>query len=244
MYALLVKEINSFLNSLIGYIVIAVFLLTIGLFLWIFPDGNFNILSAGYANIDPLFVLTPWVYMLLVPAVTMRLFSEEKKTGTIELLLTRPLTEMQVVLAKYLSGVLLVLFSLIPTLVYYFTVYTISLPVGNIDSGAVWGSYIGLLFLGAAFVSIGLFASSLADNQVVAFIVAFFLCLLCFRGFELASSLPDAHWLSNLLFNLGINAHYLSMSRGVIDTRDVVYFLSLISVFIFLTRTVLESRKW
>ena len=244
MYALLVKEINSFLNSLIGYIVIAVFLITISLFLWIFPDGNFNILEAGYANIDPLFVITPWVYLLLVPAVTMRLFSEEKKTGTIELLLTRPLTEMQVVTAKYLSGVILVLFSLLPTIVYYISVYKISLPVGNIDSGGALGSYIGLLFIGAAFVSIGLFASALADNQVVAFITAFFLCLLCFHGFESLAGLVKMGIMNNIIFNLGINAHYLSMSRGVIDTRDVIYFLSVILFFLFLTRTVIESRKW
>jgi ABC-2 type transport system permease protein len=244
MYALLVKEVNSFLNSLIGYIVIAVFLITISLFLWIFPDGNFNILEAGYANIDPLFVITPWVYLLLVPAVTMRLFSEEKKTGTIELLLTRPLTEMQVVTAKYLSGVVLVLFSLLPTIVYYITIYKISLPIGNVDSGGALGSYIGLLFIGAAFVSIGLFASALADNQVVAFITAFFLCLLCFHGFESLAGLVKMGAMNNILFNLGINAHYLSMSRGVIDSRDVIYFLSVILFFLFLTRTVIESRKW
>ncbi len=244
MYPLLVKEINSFLNSLIGYIVITVFLLTIGLFLWVFPDGNFNILAGGYSNIDPLFAITPWVYMLLIPAITMRLFSEEKKTGTLELLLTRPLTEMQVVTAKYLSGVILVLFSLIPTLVYYITVYNISLPVGNIDSGAVWGSYIGLLLLGAVFVSIGLFASSISDNQVVAFIIAFFLCLLCFRGFESVAAIFEMGAISNILFNLSVNSHYLSLSRGVVDTRDVVYFLSFILFFLFLTRTVLESRKW
>jgi ABC-2 type transport system permease protein len=244
MFPLLVKEINSFLNSLIGYIVITVFLLTIGLFLWVFPDGNFNILQGGYANLDPLFVITPWVYMLLVPAVTMRLFSEEKKTGTLELLLTRPLTEMQVVAAKYLSGVVLVLFSLLPTLIYYLSVYNISLPAGNIDNGAIWGSYIGLLLLGAVFVSIGVFASSLADNQVVAFIIAFFLCLLCFRGFESLAAIFETGKLSNIFFNLSINAHYLSLSRGVVDTRDVVFFLSCIFFFLFLTRTVLESRKW
>jgi ABC-2 type transport system permease protein len=244
MIALLRKEINSFLNSLIGYIVITVFLVTISLFLWIFPGGGFNIADAGYANIDPLFVLTPWVYMLLIPAITMRLFSEEKKTGTIELLLTRPLTEMQVVGAKYLSGLILVIFSLLPTIVYYVSIYYSSLPVGNVDSGAVWGSYIGLVFLGGAFVAAGLFASSLADNQVVAFIISFFLCLFCFKGFESLAAISGSGSLSNILFNLGINAHYLSMSRGVIDSRDVIYFLSVIFIFLFLTRTVIESRKW
>ncbi len=243
MFALLKKEINSFLNSLIGYIVIAVFLLTIGLFMWVFP-GEFNIMDSGYANIDSLFSITPWVYMLLVPAVTMRLFSEEKKTGTIELLLTRPITEMQVVVAKYLSGVILVLISLLPTIVYCLTIYSVSFPAGNIDTGSIIGSYVGLLLLGAGFVAIGLFASSISDNQVVSFIIAFFLCLVCYSGFEMASSISTIPYLSNILFNLGIHAHYISMSRGVIDTRDLVYFLSMIFIFLFSTRTVIESRKW
>ncbi|MFN8153490.1 MAG: gliding motility-associated ABC transporter permease subunit GldF [Bacteroidia bacterium] len=244
MFSLILKEINGFLNSLIGYIVIFVFLLTIGLFLWIFPDPSFNIIDAGYANLDPLFVITPWVYMLLIPAITMRLFSEEKKTGTIELLLTRPLTEMQVVMAKYLAGVILVIFSLLPTFIYYFSVSSISLPAGNMDHGAIWGSYIGLTLLGACFVAMGLFASSLADNQVVAFIISFFLCLICYKGFESISALFGMGKASTIVFNLGINAHYISISRGVVDTRDVVYFFSVILVFLFFTRTVIESRKW
>lgn len=244
MLALLSKEINSFLNSLIGYIVIIVFLVTIGLFLWVFPGGEMNILDSGYATIEPLFVITPWVYLFLIPAVTMRLFSEENKTGTIELLLTKPLTEIQVVIAKYLSGVILVLISLLPTLIYYFTVYRYSLPLGNVDSGGTWGSYIGLFLLGAVFVSIGLFGSALADNQVVAFIVALILCLVCFRGFESLTAISPQGWLNNLFANLSINAHYISMSRGVIDTRDVVYFLSVILFFLMLTKIKLESRKW
>ncbi|MBL7923116.1 MAG: gliding motility-associated ABC transporter permease subunit GldF [Bacteroidia bacterium] len=244
MFSLILKEINGFLNSLIGYIVIIVFLLTIGLFLWIFPDSSFNIPGAGYANLDSLFALTPWVYLLLVPAITMRLFSEEKKSGTIELLLTRPLTEMQVVTAKYLAGVVLLIFSLLPTLIYYLSIYRISLPAGNIDSGSIWGSYIGLLLLGSGFVAIGLFASSLADNQVVAFIISFFFCLVFFRGFESMAGLFGLGKASTLVFNLGFNAHYLSLSRGVVDTRDIVYFLSVILFFLFLSRMVIESRKW
>lgn len=244
MRALILKEINSFLNSLIGYIVLIVFLLTIGLFLWIFPDSSFNIPAAGYAQLDSLFVITPWVYLLLIPAITMRLFSEEKKAGTIELLLTRPLTEMQVVFAKYIAGLVLVMISLLPTLVYYLVLYKISLPAGNIDSGAIAGSYIGLLLLGATFVSIGLFSSSLADNQVVAFIVSFFLCLFCFKGLESVSAIFGAGKASTLVYNLGMNAHYLSISRGVLDSRDLVYFASAILFFLFITRTVIESRKW
>lgn len=244
MLTLVTKEVNGFLNSLIGYIVVIVFLLTISLFLWVFPGSEFNILENGYATIDGLFIITPYVYLFLVPAITMRLFSEEKKTGTIEVLLTKPLTEMQVVFAKYLSGVMLVFFSLIPTLIYYLTIYNASLPVGNVDSGAIWGSYLGLLLLGAGFVSIGIFASAIADNQVVAFIIAFFLCLFCYQGFESISGITEAGWVNILLYNLGINAHYISISRGIIDTRDVIYFLSLIGLFLMMTKTVVESRKW
>jgi ABC-2 type transport system permease protein len=243
MLVLIRKEINSFLNSVIGYIVIFVFLITLSLFLWIFP-GNYNILQSGYASMDGLFIITPYVYLFLVPAITMRLFSEEKKTGTIEFLMTKPLTEMQVVLAKYIAGIVLVLFSLIPTLVYYISINRLSLPAGNVDSGAIWGSYIGLLLLAAGFVAIGLFASAISDNQVVAFIIAFFLCLFCFQGFESISLLMQTGWINNLLYNLGINAHYISLSRGVIDTRDVIYFISLAAIFIFGTKAVIESRKW
>lgn len=244
MISLLFKEISSFLNSVIGYLVIMVFLITISLFIWIFPDTNFSILAAGYANLDPLFIITPWVYMFLVPAVTMRLFSEERKTGTIELLLTRPLTELQIVLAKYIAGVLLVIISLLPTLIYYFSVWQLSVPAGNVDSGSIWGSYLGLLFLGAGFVSIGVFSSSVTDNQVVAFIISLFLCYFFYAGLESISRLMGSGAAANIIYLTGINAHYVSMSRGVIDTRDVVYFVSLISLFIMLTRTVLESRKW
>jgi ABC-2 type transport system permease protein len=244
MFSLITKEVNSFLNSLIGYIVIMVFLTTISLFIWVFPDSNFSILDAGYANLDPLFIITPWVYMFLVPAVTMRLFSEEKKSGTIELLLTRPLTELQVVLAKYFAGLVLVIFSLVPTLIYYYSVNQLSVPVGNVDSGSVWGSYLGLLFLAAGFVSIGVFSSAVTDNQVVAFIIAVFLCYFFYAGFDSISNILASGNMANIIYQIGINAHYTSMSRGVIDTRDVVYFVSLISLFIMLTRTVIESRKW
>lgn len=244
MFSLVKKEINSFLNSLIGYIVIIVFLMTISLFLWIFKDSDFNILTNGYATLDPLFVITPWVYMFLIPAVTMRLFSEEKKTGTLELLVTRPLTEMQIIIAKYTAGVILVVFSLLPTLVYYVTVYQLGVTTGNLDVGATWGSYLGLLLLGAGFVAIGLFASAITDNQVIAFIIALFLCLFFYIGFEKISTLFFSGSVSQILINIGIFAHYNSMSRGVIDTRDVIYYFSLIALFMVLTRTVLESRKW
>lgn len=243
MLALLLKEINSFLSSLIGYIVIGLFLLAISLFMWVFP-GNNNVIDAGYANIDTLFVMAPWVFMFLVPAITMRSFAEEKRTGTIETLLTRPLSDLQIILAKFLAGFVLVLFSLIPTLIYYLSVNALGSPPGNIDSGGMWGSYIGLLFLGGGFVSIGVFSSSLSDNQIISFIIGVFLSFFCYLGFESLASLELFGKIDSLILFLGINEHYISMSRGVIDSRDMLYFLSLIALFTVLTKIVLESRKW
>ena len=244
MISLIRKEINGFLNSVIGYVSILVFIITISLFLWVFPDTGFSILESGYANLDGLFAITPWVYMFLVPAITMRMFAEERRSGTIEFLLTKPLTELQIVAAKYVSGVILILVSLLPTLVYYYSVSSLAVPAGNVDIGAIWGSYAGLVFLGAGFVAIGLFASALTSNQVVAFIIAMFLCFIAFTGFESLSALFPAGTASNLVYKLGINAHYLSMSRGVIDSRDVIYFLSLTAFFLYASKSVLESRKW
>ena len=246
MLTLYLKEIRSFLSSLIGYIAIGVFLSLIGLFLWIIPSdsGGSNILDNGFANIDPLFSIAPWVYLFLIPAITMRSFSEEKKTGTLELLLTRPLTDLQIVLAKYLAGFTLVVVSLLPTLIYFYSVHVLGLPKGNIDTGGMWGSYIGLLFLGAGFVSIGIFSSSVAENQVIAFIIALLLCFFCYIGFEYIAQSGVFGKYDFLIKRLGINDHYMSMSRGVIDTRDAIYFVSIIALFNLLTRLVLESRKW
>ncbi len=243
MLTLINKEIRSFLGSLIGYIVIIVFLTTIGLMLWIFPGGT-NVLDNGYANIDALFYIAPWVFMFLVPAITMRLFAEESRTGTIELLLTKPLTDSQIVFAKYIAGFSLVLFSLLPTLIYFYSVYNLGSPVGNIDVGGTIGSYFGLLFLGGVFVAIGIFASAITNNQIISFIVAVFLSFFCYVGFESISSLAYFGGIDDIIVKLGINEHYVSMSRGVIDTRDVIYFLSAISLFLILTKTALSSRKW
>jgi ABC-2 type transport system permease protein len=246
MLTLYLKEIRSFLSSLIGYMAIGVFISLIGIFLWVIPSesGGSNILDNGFANIDPLFSIAPWVYLFLIPAITMRSFSEEKKTGTLELLLTRPLSDLQIVLAKYLAGFTLVIVSLLPTLIYYYSVHVLGLPKGNIDTGGMWGSYIGLLFLGAGFVSIGIFASSIAENQVIAFIIALLLCFFCYIGFDYVAQSGVFGKYDALVKYLGINDHYVSMSRGVIDTRDALYFISLIALFNLLTKLVLESRKW
>jgi ABC-2 type transport system permease protein len=240
---LLKKEISSFLSSLIGYIVITVFLLINGLFLWVF-QGDFNILDFGYANLDGLFMIAPFVFLFLIPAITMRSFAEEKRTGTMELLLTKPLTEFEIVMAKFLSGLILVIFSLLPTLVYFFSVYQLGLPKGNIDLGGMWGSYAGLLFLGASFVAIGMFASSITDNQIISFIVAVFLCGFLYIGFDFIYSFALFGKVDLLIKSLGMNDHYQSMSRGVLDTRDMIYFLGLISFFILLSRYSIERRKW
>ena len=243
MLALLRKEIRSFLSSLIGYIVMAVFLLLMGLFMWIFP-GEWNTLNTGIASLDTLFVMAPWVFMFLIPAITMRSFAEERRTGTMGLLLTRPLTDFQIVLAKYLGGLSLVAISLLPTLIYFFTVWFTGETTGNIDTGATWGSYIGLLFLGSAYVGIGILASSLTSNQIVSFLIAVFLCFFMYTGFESIASFGSFGSLDALIIGLGISDHYRSLSRGLIDSRDVVYFVVLTLIFLLSSRTVIQSRKW
>ncbi|MBD79500.1 MAG: gliding motility-associated ABC transporter permease subunit GldF [Crocinitomicaceae bacterium] len=243
MGTLLLKEISGFLNSLIGYVVMIIFLTAIGLFMWVFP-GEFNTLDAGYANIDTLFTLAPWIFMFLAPAVTMRMFSEEQRTGTIELLLTKPVSEWQIIFSKYFAGIVLILFTLIPTLFYFYTVSTLGAPKWNVDMGAMWGSYVGLFFLSAAFTSIGLFASSISSNQIVSFILGVFLSFICFVGLESLSSLELFGIADHVILKLGINEHYISLSRGVIDTRDILYFVCLIGIFLWFTKLKLDSRKW
>jgi len=219
---ILKKEITSYLSSLVAYVTIAVFLLVLGLFLWVFPDSS--ILNYGYAGLDSLFSTAPYLFMFLIPAITMRSLAEERKEGTFELLLTRPLTDWQIVLGKYFACVTIVLFALLPTLVYYYSVYTLGTPGGNIDTGGVIGSYIGLFLLGAGFCAIGLFASSISKNQIIAFTVAVFLCFFFYSGFDSLSQILSLQSLG--LENLGITEHYQSVSRGVLDTRDLVYFIN------------------
>lgn len=243
MIALLKKEIRSFLSSLIGYIVMAVFLLLVGLFMWIFP-GEWNTLDNGIASLDTLFVMAPWVFMFLIPAITMRSFSEEKRTGTIELLLTRPIDDLRLVIAKYLGGLVLVAISLVPTLIYYITVVLLGEPVGNIDSGGTWGSYIGLLLLASAYVSIGVFASSLTSNQIVAFLISVMLSFFMYMGFESISTFGGMGGFDAVLIRIGIQDHYKSLARGLIDSRDLIYFFVFTMVFLLGTRTVIQSRRW
>lgn len=239
----MLKEIRSFFNSITGYLVIVVYLVINSVFLWLFP-GSFNILDAGYSGIDTLFIISPWVFMFLIPAITMRMFADEKRAGTMELLLTKPLTDLQIVWAKFSAGFILVLFSLLPTLVYYISIVQLGNPVGNIDSGGTFGSYIGLLLLGASYVSIGVFSSSLTDNQIVAFLIAVFICFIFYIGFDELAGLELFGNGDLVILNLGINEHYTSLSRGVVDSRDVLYFLSLVVIFALGSRLVIQSRKW
>jgi ABC-2 type transport system permease protein len=243
MITLFKKEVSNFLNSLIGFIVIIVFLLINGFFLWVLPL-DFNILNYGYAGLDGLFLIAPFVFLFLISAITMRSFADEKKSGTIEILLTKPLTDLQIIFAKFFASVVLVAVSLLPTLIYFYSVYHLGLPIGNIDMGGTWGSYIGLLLLGASFAAIGLFSSSITDNQIVSFIVSVFLCSSIYIGFELIYSLELFGKFDLFIKTLGISHHYSSISRGVIDTRDLIYYLSIISLFILLTKLSLQSRKW
>lgn len=243
MFTLFKKELASFFSSLMGYLTIIVFLVLTGLMLWVFK-GDFNIMDYGFAGMDGLFVIGPFLYLFLIPAITMRMFAEEKRNGTMELLLTKPLSEMTLIWAKFLAGFVLVLISLLPTLVCYISVVTLGDPVGNIDTGSVMGSYLGLLMLGAAFVSIGLFASSITNNQIVAFIFAALMSAFMHLGFDAVYQMGFLGKADLLVRSLGMSYHYESISRGVIDTRDVLYYASVIALFMLATRIVLQSRKW
>ncbi|HNH61795.1 MAG TPA: gliding motility-associated ABC transporter permease subunit GldF [Cyclobacteriaceae bacterium] len=242
MIRVLAKEFNSFLNSLIAYVVIGVFLTGIGLLMWVFPETS--VLDYGYADMDTLFSLGPYVFIFLIPAITMRSFAEERKSGTMELLLTKPLTDWDIVLGKFLACFLLVLFALIPTIIYYFSISSLGNPSGNIDTPGVIGSYIGLALLAGVFCSVGIVASSITSNQIVAFILAAFLCFLVFSGFESMSTLNV--WSSNTLLikQFGILYHYEALSKGLIDSRNVIFFISVGGLMLLVSKTILSSRSW
>lgn len=242
MRALYIREIRGFLNSLVGYISIAVFLIATGLFLWFFQSA-YNILDYGEASLSAFFEIAPFIFLFLIPAITMRMFSEEKRTGTIELLLTKPITDFSIIFSKFLAGTTLVFIALLPTLVYYYTLSSIGNPVGNIDHAGTLGAYLGLFLLGAVFVSIGVFASSVTSNQVVAFLYALITCFIVYVGFQFIADSLSSPW--DLFFiQLSVQEHYLSLQKGVIDSRDILYYISIISLFILLTKVSLQSRNW
>lgn len=242
MYAVFKRELFSFLNSLMAYITIGLFLFTAGLLLWVFP--NTSILAYGYAELTGFFSLAPFLFMFLIPAIAMRAFAEERREGTYIIIATKPITALQIIMAKYLACIVLLGMALMPTLIYYFSLYQLGLPKGNIDAGAVIGSYLGLFLLGCAFTAIGIFASAITKNQVVAFAIAVFLCFFAYSGFDAVAQLAELGFMGTLLVNLGINAHYEAISRGVLDTRDAVYFLSFIALFLAFTKWAIGGRKW
>lgn len=240
MKSIVLRDIKSFFGSPIGYLVIAVFLIGNGLFLWVF-EGEYNILNSGFADLSPFFSLAPWILIFLIPAVTMRSFSDEKKQGTLELLLTKPLSIWQIVNGKFLSSMLLIFMAIVPTFIYVWIISGLGSPEGNIDMGSTMGSYFGLLFLVSGYSSIGIFTSTLSENQIVAFIMSVFLCFFFYFGFEsMATIVPS---FQGLISSIGMQNHFKSMSRGVIDTRDVVYFLSITVLFLSFTVYNLKSIK-
>jgi len=243
MFAIFRKEISGFFSSLTGYFVIIVFLLVNSLFMWVFP-GEWNIFDSRYAGLDSLFFISPWLFLFLVPAVSMRMIAEEKRLGTIELIYSRPITERGIIYGKYFASVALVLLALLPGLIYYISVYLLGETPGNLDKGGTWGAFIGLFFLASVYSSAGILASSVTDNQVIAFIVAVLICFVLFIGFDSFAYMPGFKKLDEFIIRLGINEHYKSISRGVLDIRDVTYFIALVAIMNEATRLVLLSRKW
>ncbi|HLN20154.1 MAG TPA: gliding motility-associated ABC transporter permease subunit GldF [Bacteroidales bacterium] len=243
MRAILLKEISGYFSSLTGYIVIIFFLIVNSLFMWVFP-GEWNIFDRGYAGLDTLFFISPWVFLFLVPAVTMRMIAEEKRLGTIELIYSKPVTERDIVYGKYLASVILIMLSILPGIIYYISVYNLGEIPGNLDKGGTAGAFIGLFFLASVYASAGLFASSLTENQAIAFIIAAVACFFLFMGFDSIGYLPGLKSADEFIISLGINEHYKSMSRGVIDMRDMSYFLALIAIINELTVFKLRSRRW
>lgn len=242
MLQILSKEFSSFLNSLIAYIVMGVFLTAIGLLMFVFPETS--VLDYGYADMFTLFSLGPYVFIFLIPAITMRSFAEEKKGGTLEILFTKPVSDWEIILGKFFACLLLVILTLIPTLIYYTAISALGNPVGNIDTPGVIGSYIGLIFLAGAFCAIGVFSSSITPNQIVSFILAAFLCYFLFAGFDSLAMLNVWSANSLLIKQIGLLYHYDSLGKGLIDSRDLIYFVSVVAIALLATRINLGTRTW
>lgn len=241
MINLIKREISSFFSSLSGYLVVSIFLISTGIFLWLIPGQN-NIFDSGYADLSQFFNIAPQLYLFLVPAICMKLFSEEKKNGTLDLLLTRPISHIKIVLSKYLAAFIMVLMSLLPTLIFVYSVYNLSTPVGSIDLGLVWGSYIALIFLSAIYIAVSLFAGSFTNNQIVSFILGITLCFVMYTGIDFASALPALTPWENEIAYMGISSHYTPMARGIIDSRDISWFIVVSAVFIFFTNKNIAKR--
>jgi ABC-2 type transport system permease protein len=255
MLVILQKEIRSFFSSLIAYIVVGAFLIAMGMMVWVLDIGGLTILNYGYADLNKFFMVSPFIFMFLIPAITMRSFAEEKKTGTIELLFTRPLTDWNIILGKYFAACILLVFALLPTFIYFYSVYDLSMVEikdknnlvvlkTTMDVAGIAGSYIGLLLLGMTFTAIGIFSSSITKDQIVAFVLAVFLCFVLYFGFEGLSRLDETADWAYFVKQIGIDFHYTALSKGLIDSRNIIYFVSAITLMLFSTKIVLESRKW
>ncbi|HSQ45569.1 MAG TPA: gliding motility-associated ABC transporter permease subunit GldF [Lutibacter sp.] len=242
MKSILIKELNSFFSSPIGYLVIAVYLVINGLFLWVFK-GEFNILHAGFADLNSYFFLAPWIFIFLIPAITMRSFSEEINTGTIEIIKTKPITNWEIILGKYFGALILVILAIIPTLIYVYSIFQLGNPFGNIEFGTTFGSFIGLLFLASAYTAIGIFSSTISKNQIVSFIIAVFISFFLFYGFEALANYNLFGNLDYAIQNFGMSEHFNSISKGVIDTRDLIYFLSVTCIFLVFTHFRIQHEK-
>ncbi len=240
MKSILLREIKSFFGSPVGYLVIAVFLILNGLFLFVF-EGEYNVLNSGFADLSPFFTIAPWILIFLIPAVTMRSFSDERKQGTLELLLTKPISVSRIVAGKFLGALLLIIIAILPTLIYVWIISQYVMAPGSIDIGSILGSYFGMIFLISAYTSIGVFTSSLSDNQIVAFIISVFVCFIFYFGFEGISTFATGF--EELVAGFGMESHFRSMSRGVLDTRDVLYFASVALIFLSMTVYKLKSLR-
>lgn len=243
MWSLIKKEFNAFFQSSTGVLILCVYLSLNGIFLWVL-DGPFNLIESGFAQLDGLFILSPWVFLFLLPAIGMRMIAEEKRSGTLEWLLTKPLSEWSIIIGKWIAGMGLVVLALLPTSIYCYSMYNLGNPVGNIDWGSTLGSYMGLLLLAGAYLSMAIFASALTDNQIVAFVIGALLSLFFYIGFDEIAGMAPFKGQELFVLRLGIEEHYRSISRGVVDSRDVVYFLGLTLAFLGAARTTLQSRKW
>lgn len=242
MWSIYKKDLSQFFSSLTGYVAISVFLLVMGLNVFVFEG---NVIDSGYATLDVFFTLAPWILAFMVPAITMRSFADELQSGTYEMLATKPLSESQILMGKFLATCTLLLITLLPTLIYFVAVSALDLDNAGIDTGATWGSYVGLLLIGILFCAAGMLSSILSSNQIVAFLLGVFFCYLIFDAFLRISSLEMfSGQMSYWILSLGAGAHYDAISRGVIDSGDVVYFFSVTALLLMLCRFTLESKKW
>lgn len=235
------KEINSFLSSLIAYIVIIVFLVVMGLLVWVFPETN--VIDYGYAEMDVFFNMAPFVLMFLVPAITMKMLAEESSSGTIEILLVKPVTKFQIILGKYLAALTLVVVAILPTTVYYISLYQLSIPFGNVDTAGIAGSYIGLLLLSSVFCALGILTSALTKNQVVAFIVSTFMSFILFTGLNSLAGINVWSDLSLPLSKLSLEFHYNALGKGLLDSRDIIYFLSVVTMLLYFSKLTLADKR-